>query len=74
MKGRVPGARLIPLGDLARRVKKIDRNRRVYVICQAGVRSCMAQQELRAMGFDNIINVVGGFKAWKSAGFPVEHG
>ncbi len=34
----------------------------------------MAASLLVAHGFDRVVNVLGGFTAWKNAGFPVEEG
>lgn len=70
---RVPGAQLIPLQDLAERVDEVPNDRRVYLICLTGARSGRAAEFLNAQGYDTV-NVVGGSKAWRDAGFPVEHG
>jgi rhodanese-related sulfurtransferase len=70
--GRVRGARLVPLGDLATWARGIDRNRPVYVICRTGRRSSEAQRELVALGFTAVVNVKGGLMAWQGAGYPVE--
>ncbi|MFN3329802.1 MAG: rhodanese-like domain-containing protein, partial [Pyrinomonadaceae bacterium] len=32
--GRVPGAKLVPLGDIEKRYTEIPRDRKVYVICR----------------------------------------
>lgn len=37
--GRVPGAVLIPVGQLPRRTAELDRNAPVYVVCASGTRS-----------------------------------
>ncbi|MBX3242836.1 MAG: rhodanese-like domain-containing protein [Acidobacteria bacterium] len=70
--GRVPGARLIPLGEIEKRHIEIDHNQTVYVICRSGKRGGEAQKRLKALGFPNVINVVGGTEAWKAAGLSVE--
>ena len=70
--GRVPGARLIPLGEIARRHGEIERSKPVYVMCRTGRRSGEAQGRLLALGFEDVSNVRGGFVAWEAAGFPVE--
>jgi rhodanese-related sulfurtransferase len=70
--GRVAGARLIPLGELADRTREIDRAKPVYLICRTGRRSADARLELCALGFTNVVNVRGGLMAWQAAGFPVE--
>jgi rhodanese-related sulfurtransferase len=70
--GRVPGARLIPLGELERRGGELDRSRAVYLVCRSGRRSAEAQQTLRGLGFTDVIDVEGGMLAWEQAGLPVE--
>ncbi len=63
--GRVPGSRLIPIGQISARSSEIDRSREVYVICRTGRRSAEAAAKLQSLGFDNVVNVAGGFEAWK---------
>jgi rhodanese-related sulfurtransferase len=70
--GRVAGARLVPLGDLDARARELDRDRPIYLICRTGRRSGEAQRRLRALGFDEVVNVCGGMMAWQDAGYPVE--
>ncbi len=43
---------------------------RIYLICQTGHRSALAQQRLRAKGHD-AVSVDGGLNAWKAASLPV---
>lgn len=66
----VPEATCIPLPDLERRAGQIPTDRPVYVICASGGRSSMAVERLRALGFDNVIDVEGGLGAWERAGLP----
>src|SRR5688572_27050758 len=70
--GRVPGARLIPLGAIAARASEIDRTGDVYVICRTERRSAEAAARLRSLGFDNVMNVAGGVEAWKKENLPFE--
>lgn len=71
-QGRVPGARLIPLGDLAARVGELDLTTPTAVICAAGNRSQSAAALLGQKGFAKVYNVLGGVTDWAKAGFPVE--
>ena len=68
---RVPGARLIPLGDLVERIDEVPTDGTVYVICATGVRSAKAAAHFRSLGID-AINVAGGTKAWMEAGLPID--
>ena len=70
--GRVPGARLIPLGEIERRAGEINREWPVYLICRSGRRSSLAQQKLIALGFAEVYNVTGGILAWEACGLPVK--
>jgi molybdopterin-guanine dinucleotide biosynthesis protein A/rhodanese-related sulfurtransferase len=67
----VPGARLIPLGEVPGRVGEIPTDRTVYVICARGGRSGRAVEHFRARGID-AVNVAGGTQAWIDAGLPTD--
>jgi glyoxylase-like metal-dependent hydrolase (beta-lactamase superfamily II)/rhodanese-related sulfurtransferase len=62
--GIIPGAIVIPLGALPREVDKLDTSRPVVVYCATGVRSSVASSWLRANGFKDVIDVMGGYQAW----------
>jgi Rhodanese-related sulfurtransferase len=70
--GRIRGAELLPLGELAGRRSELDHSTPVYVICRTGRRSADAQKTLQSLGLTNIINVVGGVDGWIKEGFPLE--
>jgi rhodanese-related sulfurtransferase len=70
--GRVAGARLIPLGEIEKRREEINRSQKIYVMCRTGNRSSAAQKKLETLGFTNVINVEGGFEAWKKENLPFE--
>lgn len=58
--GHIPGAKSIPMGDLADRMNELDKNQTIYVICRTGTRSDLAAQQLAAAGFTKIYNVLPG--------------
>lgn len=70
--GRVEGAKLLPLGELEKRHTELDHAKPIYVMCRTGRRSGEAQKKLRSLGFTNVINVAGGFEAWKKEDLPFE--
>ncbi|MEJ4089417.1 rhodanese-like domain-containing protein [Galbibacter orientalis] len=49
-------------------IQQIDKNKKVYLYCKAGGRSAKASKVLDSLGYKNIINLEGGFDAWKEAG------
>jgi len=62
---RIPNTKLIPLGDVVKRVSEIDPSRTIVVHCKGGVRSAEAIKALRKEGFEGrLINLKGGIGAW----------
>lgn len=55
-------------GSFVSNIQQIDKNKKVYLYCKAGGRSAKASKILDSLGFKNIINLEGGFDAWKEAG------
>jgi hydroxyacylglutathione hydrolase len=70
--GRIAGAQHINLGYLADHLADVPRDKPVVVQCAAGARSAIGASVLKAHGFDNVINLIGGLGAWRKAGLPVE--
>lgn len=74
--GVIPGAITIPRGFLELRVEDAipDKNAKVVVYCQGGVRSAFATRALRELGYSQAQSLAGGFNAWKRAGhnFDIE--
>ena len=66
--GTIPGAIEIPLAVIADSVESLDRGSPVIVYCASGYRSMVAASVLRASGFADVSDVVGGFGAWQAAG------
>ena len=61
-----------PLDYINESMLKIDKNKTYYVHCAGGYRSMIFASVLKARGYDNLINVQGGFTAIKNSGaFPV---
>jgi adenylyltransferase/sulfurtransferase len=58
------GAELIPLSTVANNTAKIARDKPVVVHCKMGGRSAKAIEQLKAKGFDNLINLKGGVIAY----------
>jgi adenylyltransferase/sulfurtransferase len=62
--GRLPGARLIPLGTLPAQLGTLDSAREIVVYCKGGVRSARAVSQLRQAGFKRVANLAGGILRW----------
>lgn len=77
----IEGSLQIPRGTLefiadpasARYNPVLDPGKRVIVYCHSGGRAALAGATLKALGYTNVANVLGGFTAWKEAGLPVVH-
>ena len=68
--GHIPGAEHIPLTELASALPRIA-NVPTIVHCQGGTRSSIAASMMRAAGMTTVVNMTGGFAAWKKEGLPV---
>jgi glyoxylase-like metal-dependent hydrolase (beta-lactamase superfamily II)/rhodanese-related sulfurtransferase len=57
-----------PLDYINDSMLKVDKNKTYYVHCAGGYRSMIFSSILRARGYDNLIDIAGGFKAIKESG------
>ena len=71
-QGAVPGAVHLPRGNLEFQVegKLPDKEAPVVVYCAGGVRSAFAAQTLGALGYTDVVSLIGGFNRWKDEGRP----
>lgn len=60
----LPGATLIPLGQLAARLSELDSAEDMVVFCKSGTRSTRALELLLSAGFRKVKNLQGGINAW----------
>jgi glyoxylase-like metal-dependent hydrolase (beta-lactamase superfamily II)/rhodanese-related sulfurtransferase len=70
--GVIPGAVRIPLAALIGRIGELDPAATTVVYCAGGYRSSIAASALAARGFSKVADLLGGYDAWKAAGFPTE--
>jgi len=61
---KIDKAKLIPLGDLPKRLDELDKNADIVMHCKMGGRSAKACDLLRASGFTKVRNMTGGILAW----------
>lgn len=69
--GHIAGSVNIPLNHLHARVGEIAKDRPVVVHCEGGYRSAIAASVLAAAGRSQVLDMVGGFKAWSASKLPV---
>lgn len=55
-------------------IMRFERNQPLAVHCQSGYRSVIACSLLQRAGYNNVMNVIGGFDAWLEARLPLESG
>ena len=60
----IPQAKLIPLGDLPKRVNELDSADEIIAHCKSGMRSAKAVDFLKQAGFKKVRNMKGGILAW----------
>jgi adenylyltransferase/sulfurtransferase len=61
---RIPGAQLIPLGQLPANMNRLNSADHIVAYCRSGVRSGKAVDLLKKSGFRKIKNLRGGILAW----------
>jgi len=71
---RIPGAVLIPKGEVPQRLTEIDPQRPVLVHCAVGSRSAEVVRLLSGAGYRAALNVRGGIIEWMNQQLPVETG
>jgi rhodanese-related sulfurtransferase len=62
--GMVPGARHLPLAELRSRIAELDPVRPVVLYCAGGWRSNVGASVMRAQGFSDVSDLIGGYNAW----------
>lgn len=68
--GHIPGAKLIPLGQLSQRMREVPKGREVVCICATGHRSVPAVRKLASAGY-TASSMKKGMIAWNAARLPV---
>ncbi|MNJ63553.1 Thiosulfate sulfurtransferase PspE precursor [compost metagenome] len=63
-EGHIEGAKHIPLGQVLERLRELNADEELIVICRSGNRSGLACELLEEKGF-NVVNMTGGLLAWE---------
>lgn len=66
-EGHLDGAQHIALGRLAAKLDELPEGKTLALHCQSGLRSQIATSYLRARGYDNVVNIAGGYEALSAA-------
>jgi sulfur-carrier protein adenylyltransferase/sulfurtransferase len=61
---RIPGSKLIPLGEIPARLSELDSADEIVLHCKVGGRSAKALRILQEAGFRKLNNLQGGITAW----------
>ena len=71
-EAHIPGAIHLSRGTIELDIeeKVPDPNAMIICHCGGGGRAALATESLQKMGYKNVRNMAGGFKAWKAAGLP----
>jgi len=70
--GHIERAEWFPLDNFKISAPELDPSAPVAVHCQGGYRSMIACSLLQRAGLKNVMNVIGGFDAWRQAGLPID--
>lgn len=73
-KDHAKGARHIGRGILERDIETEipDRQTEIVLYCGGGYRSALSADSLTQMGYTNVRSMIGGIRAWREAGYPIE--
>ena len=57
-----------PLDFINNNMSQLDRNKKYYIHCAGGYRSVIMSSILKSRGYDNVVNIRGGYKALSQTG------
>lgn len=70
----LPGARNLDFNakDFENALDSLDHSKKYLVYCASGIRSGRAMKMMKAKGFQDVVAMQGGLKAWEAAGLPIQ--
>lgn len=73
-KGHIEDANLLNVKsrDFENELEKMDKNKKYFVYCKAGIRGCKAVELMEKHGYSEVHNIAGGIDKWKAKRLPVE--
>lgn len=69
--GNIEGAVNIPVDDLRDRINEVPKDKRIVIYCAVGLRGYVAQRILLGRGFENVVNLSGGYKSYELSTQPI---
>lgn len=70
--GTIENSISVPLNHLAERISEVPQSHSVVVHCAGGYRSAIAISILQQHGYENVLDLVGGFKAWRASNLQTQ--
>ena len=69
----LPGANHLSRGIIEVKIEQLipNKHQKIYLYCGGGFRSALSADNLQKMGYDNVVSVDGGFRAWVQNDFPL---
>ncbi len=64
--GFIPGAINIPIDDLRSRMHELDKNKKIFIYCQAGLRGYLGHRILKQNDYKKVQNLSGGYQIWEA--------
>ncbi|KRN89350.1 FAD-dependent oxidoreductase [Ligilactobacillus ceti] len=65
-QGHLPGSLNIPIDELRERRHELDPNKKYLLACLSGLRSYLAERQLRGQGFKELRNIDGAYLVYKN--------
>ena len=72
--GHIPGATLIPLGQLPDRLNELPVDQKIVVVCRSGNRSAAGRDILLKAGFNQVTSMAGGMNEWAAKNYEIVTG
>jgi rhodanese-related sulfurtransferase len=73
-RGHLPNAVYLGRGIIERDIETLypDPKTPMVLYCGGGFRSVLAADHLQKMGYQNVVSMDGGFRAWQESGFEIQ--
>lgn len=74
IQGHIVGASHLGKGVIERDIGNVivNKDELIVLYCQGGFRSALAGENLKKMGYKNVLSMSGGFSDWLNNNFPID--